>query len=310
MIPTYEPGPYLLETIDSVLQQDMGAERMQIMVVDDASPRADVASLLAAARSAGRVNLIRNPDNVGLAGNWNECIRHARGQLVHILHQDDLVLPGFYQRLGDELTQNPAAGMAFSGCAFIDEVGSITDYARPERRTPGLINHWLNHISRRYSVHCPAALVRRSTYERLGGYRLDLRYALDWEMWVRIAANTPVWYDPMILAKYRSHAANETARLNESHQTFSDELQAISIFAEHLPSNQREQLMSRTYRRFADSRLRRAKKLLRNHRTADAQYHLSAVRMAVEHIPSKLLRKFYALRIAMIQQRMPAVSAR
>ena len=32
----------------------------------------------------------------GLAGIWNRCIERARGEWVHILHQDDIVLPGFY----------------------------------------------------------------------------------------------------------------------------------------------------------------------------------------------------------------------
>jgi hypothetical protein len=38
-------------------------------------------------------------------------------------------------------------------------------------------------IAQRQRVQCPAAVVARSTYESVGGYRTDLRLALDWEMW-------------------------------------------------------------------------------------------------------------------------------
>jgi glycosyltransferase involved in cell wall biosynthesis len=302
MIPTYEPGDYLLKTIASIVNQDFDHGLLQIMVVDDASPTINVSSLITNSGFAARVNVVRNPNNLGLAGNWNECLRLARGELVHILHQDDLVSPGFYQHLSEALVQNPALGMAFSGCAFIDEHGTVIEIARRERRTPGVIRNWIAEISRRYSVHCPAAVVRRSTYEQLGGYRLDLHYALDWEMWVRIAAHMPVWHDPATLACYRRHAANETARLSASKQTHVDELYAISLFAQHLPADQCTKLMSRAYARFADSRIRRAKKLLRLNRIDDAVYQLHGAQMAIARLPNGLQRKGYSLRLTLLRR--------
>jgi hypothetical protein len=41
------------------------------------------------------VSVHRRSTNGGLAACWNECIARARGELIHILHQDDLVKPGF-----------------------------------------------------------------------------------------------------------------------------------------------------------------------------------------------------------------------
>src|SRR5713101_8359248 len=98
MIPTYNPRPdYLEETLHSVLQQDSGREQMQIEVVDDCSPGMDVAALVKAI-AGERVQFSRTAKNLGLAGCWNTCIERSRGQWVHILHQDDWVLPGFYAR--------------------------------------------------------------------------------------------------------------------------------------------------------------------------------------------------------------------
>jgi len=98
MIPSYNPrAAYLEETLRSVLAQDPGPERMQIEVVDDCSPEVDLAALVKAI-AGERVQLSRTERNLGLAGCWNACIERSRGEWVHILHQDDWVLPGFYAR--------------------------------------------------------------------------------------------------------------------------------------------------------------------------------------------------------------------
>ena len=71
---------------------------MEIVVIDDHSPN-NLSEQIVASLWLGRVRYYRNETTLGLAGNWNQCIRLSRGHWVHILHQDDLILPGFYDRL-------------------------------------------------------------------------------------------------------------------------------------------------------------------------------------------------------------------
>src|SRR5262244_3596494 len=98
MIPTYNPVGYLERTIESILTQDAGPKEMQTEVIDDCSTKTDVERLV---RKVGgdRVTFYQRLERGDLCGNWNTCIDRARGHWVHILHQDDLVLPSFYQRL-------------------------------------------------------------------------------------------------------------------------------------------------------------------------------------------------------------------
>ncbi len=258
MIPTYRPSEHLLETVRSVLQQDPGSPGMQIEIIDDASPGGEFNLEAALARIAppGRVAVHRAPFNAGLAGNWNRCIERAQGDFVHILHQDDRVRPGFYERLAAGLERTPEALMAFCRCDFIDAAGRPLGATRRRAWRAGVMRNWLARISEAIRVQCPAVLVRRSAYERLGGYRTDLRYAMDWEMWVRIAAAGQVWYEPRILASYRKHRGNETARLEANDVTDGDTLAGITLFAAHLPPDRRARLLGRTYREFVRLRLR------------------------------------------------------
>jgi len=199
MIPAFQAGDFLKDTLRSVLEQDPGAERMQIEVVDDSSSERNVKSLVEAAGGT-RVGFHRNERNLGLAGNWNECIRRARGEVVHLLHQDDLVSPGFYERLEKGLERAGEAGAAFCRYGFADPNGARTWEAPREREEPGLLEDWLDVISVKCRIQCAAIVVRRSIYEQLGGYHPDLLYALDWEMWVRIAAHAAFWYLAAIMA--------------------------------------------------------------------------------------------------------------
>ena len=64
MIPTYNNNRYLKQTLQSVLQQDPGAELMQIEIVDDCSPKEDPESVLQELE-IDRISIYRQPQNIG-----------------------------------------------------------------------------------------------------------------------------------------------------------------------------------------------------------------------------------------------------
>ena len=101
MIPTYNCADQARATIESVLVQALEQERMEIVVVDDASSD-DIAGVVAA--YGGRVRLHRQPRNLGVPDNLTEAIRLSRGRLIHILHGDDLVMPSWYDAMEDALS--------------------------------------------------------------------------------------------------------------------------------------------------------------------------------------------------------------
>jgi hypothetical protein len=99
-------------------------------------------------------------------------------------------------------------------------------------------------------VQTPSVVVRRDCYERLGGFDDRLRSTEDYEMWVRIAAHYPVWYEPECLAVYRFHGGSNTARDSATSENLRDVHRAIAIIdAEHgglLPAGWQRTLLRRT----------------------------------------------------------------
>jgi hypothetical protein len=247
MLPTCEPDEFLLEAIESVFSQ-APLHETEIVVVDDASTRADVAALVRSIDPSGRVRVVAEGLRLGLAGNWNRAISLARGRLVHLLHQDDLVLPGFYGRVAAAFVKAPSIGMAFCRSRIIDGAGRCLKTSSRLRWFPGVLDGWHERIALRQRVQTPSVIVARSTYERVGGYRDDLPQTLDWEMWARIAAAFPVWYEPRPLAAYRRHDANQTARLLAAGTTWRDVARAILIIAESLPADRRGRITTQAAR--------------------------------------------------------------
>jgi glycosyltransferase involved in cell wall biosynthesis len=256
MIPTFEPGDLLAQSLKSVLSQGVPAEEMQIAVVDDGSSERDVAALVQSIDRSGRVEVHTHGSRAGLAGNWNRALSLAKGHLVHLLHQDDFVLPHFYARAERAFSRNHLIGMAFCRTRIVDHQGLTMKNSSRLRLWPGVISNWLPRIAVRQRLQTPAVVVARSTYEQVGGYRSDLLQTLDWEMWVRIAAHKPVWYDPRTLSVYRRHSANETSRLVKRGVYWPDIARAIRINAQSLPAELRQPITSQSARWHAGSVLR------------------------------------------------------
>jgi len=236
MIPTYEPHPgYLAQALASVLAQDPGPATMEIALVDDGSSRVDPRRCLGA-DVWRRVAWFRHEGRIGMARNWNACIARARGLWVHLLHQDDLVRSGFYERLRDGIAAAPAVGAAFCRDVVIDGHGRRLRGQFRIRSTAGIVEDWVEHLFVGLHLRAAALVVRRSVYEALGGFRLDLPYALDWDMWKRIAATYPLWYEPEELACYRSHRGSASVGFLRSGANIADIRRSIELSEACLPA--------------------------------------------------------------------------
>jgi glycosyltransferase involved in cell wall biosynthesis len=242
MIPVYNRTQYLAKTLESVLSQDPGPGEMQIEVVDDASTVEDPEPLVR--RIGGdRISFFRNPRNLGLMPNFNNCIERARGEWVHILHSDDYVLPGFYARLKAPLEGREDVGAAFCRNAFVDRDDHAREPSELLRSTAGVLPGIIEKLSNFNCIRCPAMVVQRSVYERLGGFRLDLPFTADWELWLRIGAHYSIWYEPSILAAYREHSESATAGFVSSGEAFLDLLRCIEVSRPWLPPERAEAIV-------------------------------------------------------------------
>lgn len=280
MIPTYNCADHLGEALRSVLAQDPGPEEMQIEVVDDASTDDDPEAVVRDV-GRGRVAFVRQPANVGQVPNFATCLRRSRGRYVHLLHGDDLVLPGFYEAVQRGFEVDPEVGVAFCRWMLVDGAGARLSEVEPLQPRPGRIPDALATLAQEQHVVTPSIAVRRSVYEHLGGFDDRLRCAEDWEMWVRIAAVHPVWYEPTLLAGYRTHVGSNTGRNHRLGHELRYAAMAIDMFRAYLPEERAEAIVRTARRTYAGVALANARRFRASGDGAAMRAHLrAAVRLS------------------------------
>jgi glycosyltransferase involved in cell wall biosynthesis len=265
MIPTYNCASYLREALCSVLEQDPGPGQMQIEVVDDFSTLDDPAEVVETFGQS-RVDFFQQPENVGHCHNFNTCLQRSRGRLIHLLHGDDSLRDGFYLKMERAFAENPSIGAAFCRYISTDEYGNWINISPLEQVKSGVLSNWLYKIAAGQRIQPPSMVVRREVYEQLGGFdQRVVSYGEDWEMWVRIAARYPVWYEVEPLALYRIHTHSLTSKASRTGQNGRDLRRVIEINKSSLPNDMVTNLTIQAKRNFALACLRRASRMLTAH---------------------------------------------
>jgi len=253
MIPTYNCASYLARTLSSILQQDQGNQEMQIEVVDDCSSEDDPEAVVEEV-GKGRVSFFRQPCNVGVTANFNTCIERARGRWVHILHGDDLALPGFYVMHHNIISTYPQVIMVFCRAIAVDENDEwlyLTAYP-PGQKYTGLVEGMAHKVVAANFVTASAVVVARSAFEKVGGFSQALAHCADWEMWMRLALTGPVGYIHQPYLLYRKHSGSDTNRLAQRAHNIREIAATIEIGARRLPTNRQNQARTEAYRNYAN----------------------------------------------------------
>jgi len=271
MIPTYNCANYLRETLASVLAQDPGSDVMQIEVVDDCSTKDDPKAVVEEL-GKGRVEFHQQPQNVGYIKNFETCLQRSRGHLIHLLHGDDCVFPGFYTKLQHLFEQHSEIGAAFCRYVFMDEQSHWHSISNLEQAESGVLADGLAGIVANKSsfnpIQAPSIAVRREVYERLGGF--DQRFECcceDWEMWVRIAAHYAIGYEVKTLAAYRQARQGSLTRTSTRSGKFARDMQkgtdiVKAYLSDLLPRSISSDLLKRSQEACAMEVLNMTQKLL------------------------------------------------
>lgn len=227
VIPTYNRGHLIAETIDSALAQVRPF--LEIIVVDDGS-QDDTAAVLA--NYAGRVQLLSGP-NGGVQLARNRGVKAARGEFIALCDSDDLLEPSYVGTMQAWLQAHPECNSIYSNFTTFDERGVHAEKfsSAPSgffdgAQRSGDFLYRLPDLYQRILAFQPlfpsGNVIRRSLYLELGGY--DSRFngigAEDFEFALRLveAGETALCTIPCI--RIRRHDANDsTDNVRQVHGT-------------------------------------------------------------------------------------------
>jgi glycosyltransferase involved in cell wall biosynthesis len=180
-IATYNRDAYLADAIASGLAQDI--DGLELVVVVDGSTNPKIDEVLARFADEPRLRVVRHPRNLGIAAAYNSFVSEGRGELVAMIGDDDLCLPGRIRRQVELFDRYPETGVVHGDAIVIDSAGKQTGVWNSAELTPAALlqsfffshNHLID----------PTRMVHRRVYEQVGGY--DDRYpvANDLDFWLR-----------------------------------------------------------------------------------------------------------------------------
>ena len=197
--PSFNQARYLESTIRSILDQDY--PNIEYIIVDGGSTDGSVDIIR---RYADRLAWWISEKDRGQTDAINKGFAHANGDILAWLNSDDTYEPGVVAEAVAFLRNRPEVGLVYGDANFIDENGNIigrfpaaqTDYKR----------------LRRGYVHIPqqASFWRADLWRKVGPLDPSFYFAMDYDLWVRLAAQAPVKYTSRLWANFRLHTEGKT----------------------------------------------------------------------------------------------------
>lgn len=174
VIPCYNDGQYLDDSVGSILNQSFGD--YEILIVNDGST--DAATLQKLSSFNHPKIKVLHKENGHLSSARNYGIKNAAGEIIVTLDADDMFEKKFIKK-GVEQLQND------------ENTGAVTCYLRSfglrKFKWKPLGGDVINFLYRQES--CASAMFRKSCWQKIGGYDEQMKTGYeDWEFWIRLTA--------------------------------------------------------------------------------------------------------------------------
>jgi glycosyltransferase involved in cell wall biosynthesis len=139
----------------------------------------------------------------------NKGFAHANGEILAWLNSDDTYQPNAVSEAVELLQENPKNGLVYGDANFIDENDRVVGRF-PARQTD------LAGLRRGY-VHIPqqASFFRADLWKKVGPLDESFFFAMDYDLWVRLAKTSQLKYIPRIWANFRLHEDAKTISADE-----------------------------------------------------------------------------------------------
>ncbi|MDQ3256329.1 MAG: glycosyltransferase [Acidobacteriota bacterium] len=207
IITCYNQARFIGETIESVIGQTH--PDCEVIVVDDGSTD-DTAQIVA--RYEG-VRYIRQT-NQGVAAARNTGLRHSKGEYLIIMDGDDRLLPDTVAIGLEKHEEHPECAFVAGCISFIATDGSPirspTSVPANDSRDEG---EFYTTLLRDNFIMMPAMVMyRRTAFDAVGGFNSFADHSCDYDIYLRMARQFPVFQHDKVVAEYRLHEANTSHR--------------------------------------------------------------------------------------------------
>ncbi|HUS05459.1 MAG TPA: glycosyltransferase [Bryobacteraceae bacterium] len=218
--PSYNMGRFIKETIDSVLIQDYPYIDYVVM---DAGSADDTVPIL---KSYGNKFRWESKPDKGQADAVNKGFQASKGQIFTFLNADDTYLPGAVSTAVQYMISNPSMGVVYGEANHIQEDGAMIS------RYPTL-PYDAQTLNRTCFICQPASFMWSDVFQTAGCMNPSLHFALDYDLWMRIAKLYPMLRIDAVLANSRMYRENKT--LGKRREVYMEIMSAAKAHYGYIP---------------------------------------------------------------------------
>ncbi len=202
--PSLNQGRHIPSTIRSVVTQDN--RDIEYLVMDGASTDNTLEVLRDfASQYPAKMRYVSEKDR-GQAHALNKAIAQTRGSIIGWLNSDDTYEPGAVSAAVEFFAQHADVDLVYGDANFVDVNDQfITRCAHIEPFNWHRLVHYTDFIVQ------PAAFFTRRAFEAVGGADESMHYAMDYDLFLKMAAKFKVEYLPRVLANFKWIGENKSA---------------------------------------------------------------------------------------------------
>ncbi len=222
IIPCYNQGRYLAETLDSVIHQTFTL--WEAIIVNDGSTDNSEQIALSYAEQDKRFQYICQ-ENSGVSVARNNAARYAKGKYLLPLDGDDKIGADYLAKAVEYLERHPECKVFYcKGEKFDGETGPVEAYYT-DYKSMLLYNSLFNSM-----------VFRTLDFEKIGGYDEEFREGWeDWDFSIRLLADGgEVFQSPDVMFFYRFHNQVQESRTVEADKIADKLMDAIYVKHHHI----------------------------------------------------------------------------
>lgn len=205
VLPTFNRLQYLRPTLDSVFAQTW--RDWDLVIADDGSEE-ETRDYLRGLSDQSRAQVIWLEHRGIPAVVRNAALRVAKGDYVAFLDSDDLWAPRKLELQMASLRERPACRWSYTGFTHIDQQAEVIPGQRARRWRPVEGEIFEQTVTTVAAIRTPTVVAARSLLAQVGGFDETLRSCEDYDLWMRLALQSPVALVDEPLVQVRRHESN------------------------------------------------------------------------------------------------------